>query len=444
MSARTLLALFLAVLGGPSAPAAAPPNIVLIISDDQAWTDYSFMGHPHIRTPHLDRLASQSLVFRRGYVPSSLCCPSLASMLTGKYPHQHKVTSNDPPLPRDSGLTPGQDSKDPVFLRQRAEMQGFIEQTPTLTGLLTNNGYVTFQAGKWWQGHFSRGGFTHGMTLGDATRGGRHGDEGLKIGRQTMQPIFDFIDTAARDKKPFFVWYAPMLPHTPHDPPERFLSKYRDKTNSLHVAKYWAMVEWFDETCGQLLEHLDKKGLTRETIVVFLADNGWIQSASTNRYAPRSKQSQYDGGLRTPILLRWPGQVDAREAPQLATSLDLMPTLLAAVGLKAPADLPGINLLDYNTLVRRRALFGECFTHNAVDLHAPASSLRWRWMIEGDWKLILPAAWNEPDARPELFNLASDPFEETNLASRYTLRLEQMTKRLDAWWSPRWGKAATP
>src|SRR3954451_22988411 len=83
-----------------TAPAlAAPPNVVLIISDDQGWGDYSFMGHPHIQTPHIDRLASQSLTFRRGYVPSSLCSPSLASILTGLYPHQHYVTSNDPPLP---------------------------------------------------------------------------------------------------------------------------------------------------------------------------------------------------------------------------------------------------------------------------------------------------------------------------------------------------------
>ena len=76
---------------------AAPPNVVLIVSDDQAWTDYRFMGHPHILTPRLDQLARESLVFRRGYGTSSLCCPSLASLITGKYPHQHKITSNDPP-----------------------------------------------------------------------------------------------------------------------------------------------------------------------------------------------------------------------------------------------------------------------------------------------------------------------------------------------------------
>src|SRR5436309_11049987 len=85
---------------GENRSAESPPNIVLIISDDQAWTDFSFMGHPHIQTPNLDRLARESLTFTRGYVPSSLCCPSLASIISGLYPHQHKITSNDPTAPK--------------------------------------------------------------------------------------------------------------------------------------------------------------------------------------------------------------------------------------------------------------------------------------------------------------------------------------------------------
>src|SRR4051794_34274924 len=97
---------------------AAPPNVVMIIGDDQCWTDYGFMAHPHVQTPHLDKLARESLVFKRGYVPSSLCRASLATMITGLYPHQHKMTSNDPPIPK--GLTNAQAQKDPAFLKQRA------------------------------------------------------------------------------------------------------------------------------------------------------------------------------------------------------------------------------------------------------------------------------------------------------------------------------------
>ena len=143
-----------------------PPNIVLIISDDHGWTDYGFMGHPHIRTPNLDRLASQSLTFKRGYVPSSLCCPSLASIITGQYPHQHKVTSNDPPLP--TGRRRGDRSGRSPTGRER--MNRFMDAAPTLPRLLGERGYLSFQTGKWWQGDFRRGGFTHGMTKGAAAR----------------------------------------------------------------------------------------------------------------------------------------------------------------------------------------------------------------------------------------------------------------------------------
>lgn len=414
-----------------AAPQSAPPNVVLIISDDQAWGDYSFMGHPHIRTPNLDRLAAQSLCFTRGYTPSSLCCPSLASIITGRYPHQHGVTSNDPPIP--AGMTNAQFQRSPAFQEGREVMNRYMDQVPTLPRLLAQKGYESFQTGKWWQGEYRRGGFTHGMT-----HGGRHGDDGLKIGRETMQPIYDFIQGARKENHPFFVWYAPMLPHQPHNPPDRFLEKYRDKAPTLPVAKYWAMCEWFDETCGQLLGYLDQNGLTDNTVVVFLADNGWIQEPNADRFAPRSKQSQYEGGLRTPLLVRWPGKVQPRRVEQPVLSLDIVPTVCAATGVKAPQGLPGVNLLDEKARGARKAIFGECFTHNAVDLHEPASSLRWRWAIEGDWKLIVPAPQNEPDGKIELYDLARDPAEATNLASSEPDRVQRMTKLLDAWWN---GKA---
>ena len=407
--------------------AAPPPNILLIVSDDHHWGDYSFMGHAQVRTPHLDRLAAQSLTFPRGYVPSSLCCPSLASIITGLYPHQHKVTSNDPPRPAD--IKPAAFAKSAAFLEGREVMNKHIDAAPTLPRLLTTRGYLSLQTGKWWQGDFRRGGFTHGMT-----RGARHGDEGLDIGRKTLEPIYDFIGTAKKANKPFFVWYAPMMPHDPHTPPERILAKYRDKTPSLHVAKYWAMVEWFDETCGALLAHLDKEGLAENTIVAYVTDNGWITNPDTGRYAPRSKQSPYDGGLRTPIMLHWPGKIAPQKSSSLASSLDLAPTLLASAGLKPTKEMPGVNLLDEKAVAARKTIFGECFTHNAVDLHAPAANLRWRWVIEGDWKLIVPAKQNEPDAAIELFNLATDPGEMKNLAATESVRVTKLRAQLNAWW----------
>jgi arylsulfatase A-like enzyme len=147
------------------------------------------------------------------------------------------------------------------------------------------------------------------------------------------------------------------MPHSPHTPPARLLDKYRDKAPSLEVAKYWAMIEWFDETCGQLLDHLDGKGLARDTMVLYLADNGWIQDPAADRYAPRSKQSPYDGGLRTPIIVRWPGKVRPRASDQPVLSLDLAPTILAAAGVSAPAEMPGVNLLDEPAVELRNAIF---------------------------------------------------------------------------------------
>lgn len=413
--------------------AAKPPNILLIISDDQAWTDYGFMGHPQIRTPNLDRLAARSLAFPRGYVPSSLCCPSLASIITGQYPHRHRVTSNDPPLP--AGKTGAQANADPGYQARRREMIGFIDQVPTLPRLLAARGYLSFQTGKWWQGDFRHGGFTHGMTHGDPSRSGRHGDEGLKIGRETLQPAYDFMAEAKKADKPFFLWYAPMLPHQPHNPPERLLNKYLDQAPSPLVARYWAMCEWFDETCGQLLDHLEQQGLANDTVVVYVADNGWIQDPDRNQYAPRSKQSQYEGGLRTPLLVSWPGKIRPKQVEQPVLSLDIAPTLLRLAGLKPPAELPGLDLRDEKAVRARKAIYGECFTHNAVDIRNPASSLRWRWMLQDGWKLIVPAPQNEPAGKVELFQVSRDPNEETDLAAKEEGRVREMRRKLDAWWA---------
>jgi arylsulfatase A-like enzyme len=415
------------------APVYAAPNVVLIISDDHGWTDYGFMGHPQVQTPNLDRLAARSLVFPRGYVPASLCCPSLASIITGRYPHQHRIVNNDPPHPAE--LKGAQWRKSPAFLQGRVKMTSFMKEAVTIPGLLAPLDYRSFQTGKWWQGHFSTGRFTHGMSLGDESKGGRHGDDGLKIGRATMQPVFDFVSASGKEQKPFFLWYAPMLPHDPHNSPERFQAKYRDKAPNEATARYWANVEWLDETCGQLLNFLDEKKITENTIVLYVSDNGWIPGAGVNKFDPRSKQSPYDGGLRSPIMVSWPGKVTPARSDALASSLDLAPTILAAVGAEVPRDLPGLNLLDAAAVKARNALFGECFTHDAVDLDRPASGLRWRWMIDGHWKLIVPTAQNEPNGKVELFDLAADPGEKQNVAAEQPERVAKLREALDAWWN---------
>lgn len=394
-----------------------PPNVVLIISDDQAWGDFGFMGHPAIQTPHLDRLAARSAVFERGYVPSSLCRPSLATMITGLYPHEHKITGNDPP----KGVA-------------RDRMLKHIENVTTLPKLLGELGYRSLQTGKWWEGNCRCGGFTEGMTHGERKRGGRHGDEGLKIGRKTMQPIYDFV-TACGDE-PFFLWYAPFLPHTPHNPPDRLFERYRSPDRSDHVARYYAMCEWFDETCGQLLDHLDKQGLRDNTIVLFAVDNGWIQRPKNRGFAPRSKRSPYEGGVRTPILVSYPGHVAAGKRKALASTVDLAPTVLKACGLDVPAAMTGKDLLAVaaGDAPAREVVYGEIFAHDLADVDDPSRSLLHRWLIRDQWKLIVST---KKDALPQLFDVLADPAEQQDLAKQHPERVQKLRAELDRWWPGR-------
>lgn len=405
----------------------ASPNVIIILGDDQAYTDYGFMGHPEIKTPHLDRLAGQSACFTHGYVPSSLCRPSLACLLTGLYTHQHKISGNDPPKGVD-----------------RSEMLRHVRRLPMLPKWLGEKGYVSFQSGKWWEGTPAEGGFTEGMTHGDPKRSGRHGDAGLTIGRQGMQPIFDFLDRARDGKvasgegpgpvrKPFFLWYAPMLPHTPHNPPERLLAKYQRDDKPLPIAKYHAMCEWFDETIGELLGYLDKHDLSKNTIVVFVCDNGWIQQPNGNQYAPKSKRSPYDGGLRTPILVRWPGHIRPRRMETLVSSIDIAPTILGAVGIQPKDPLPGIDLIKVASnegKTDRKILFGGIFDHDVADIDKPEASLQFRWCREGNWKLILP----QDGKNPELYDVGADPTETRNLSRENADVVGKLTQQIEKWW----------
>ncbi len=412
-----------------AADAPNPPNVVLIISDDQAWGDYGFMGHPVVRTPNIDRLAARSALYTRCCNTSPLCCPSLASMITGLHPWQNGITSNDPPAVegKASTFSPAW-SEERLALRR--EMEALYRQVPTLPRMLAEKGYLSFQAGKWWGGDYQNGGFTHGMTHGDFERGGRHGDEGLKIGRETMAPVHDFLDGVG--EKPFFLWFAPMMPHSPHNPPDRLLDYYREKTDSIHVARYWAMCEWWDEVCGDLLQKLDDMGATENTLIVYLADNGWFQDESGPRFAPKSKTSPYEGGLRTPLLLSGPG-IEARRDDTPISTVDIVATVRAAAGLEPGDDLPGLDLRDPRGIAERDTVFASVYTHNAVDIHKPAENLRFLCAISGQWKLILPTAL-EPEAVVELYDVVADPYEEINLAEARPDRVNALREKIRAWW----------
>lgn len=430
---RSLLFLFCTLTLGaaePTAPAKAP-NIVMIISDDHAWFDYGFMGSTAVNTPNLDKLAAESRVFPRGYDTNSLCGPSLASILTGRHVHRHGITGNDPLVP--ASVTPAARQASPAFLAGRAQMIKLFQQSPHLPRLLAEQGYVSLQTGKWWMGDYTTGGFTEGMT-----KGGRHGDVGLDIGRKTLAPLTEFITRAKKDGKPFFAWYAPMMPHDPHNPPERLLAKYRDKAPTEWAARYWAMIEWFDETVGAVRAHLEKEGLTNDTIIVYISDNGWIPDPKKPKVDfDRSKMSPFDGGIRSPLLVSWPGHIKPVSLDYPVSAVDIMPTLLKLAGAKVPADGDGIDLLDDEALRSRPFIAGQNSTHDIVQIGNPASSLRYRWMVAGDWKLIVSSGLNGATEPPRLFNLKQDAEELHDLAAAQPARLAELQKLLDGWWSGR-------
>jgi len=414
---------------------AEKPNVVLILSDDQSWTDYGFMGHEHIKTPHIDKLASESVLFRRAYVPVALCRPSLMTMATGQYPSVHKVVGNDPYTrsPED-----------------RAKMISNIDRFDHLGKLLTNEGYVSHQSGKWWEGNFKRGGFTEGMTRGFPQKGGRHGDDGLKIGREGMKPISDFVKK--NKDKPFFLWYAPFLPHTPHNPPDRIHKKYQNLGLPKTVARYYAMCEWFDETCGQLVDILEENKVRDNTLIVYVCDNGWIQDPKSGKFDLRSKQSPNEGGTRTPIFFNWPAKLKAQDRKELCSSIDLLPTIMGAVKGKIPEGLPGLNLLpnmESQKPIPRDMIFGESYAHDVLDLDDIEKTLLYRWVIKGKYKLLLTydgivskykSVHTREEKRPQLFDLLADPHEKKNLAKDNPEKVAELVKELNDWYKPKTAK----
>ena len=230
-------------------------------------------------------------------------------------------------------------------------------------------GYTSFQTGKWWEGHHTNGGFTQGDTA-NSTAGGtapaqwsgsrpsyataRHGDWGLMTGRvdyvndiqnpahpipyaNTVQTVTDFIDTQVAADQPFFVWYAPFLPHTPHDPPAGLLAQYGALGLSSADANYYANIERFDGGVGAILDHLDTKDIADNTIIIMICDNGRQLDLTTV-----GKLTPYESGVRSPIIVRWPDRIKPGGAiePQIVRTpvsmVDMVPTVHHALGLPVP------------------------------------------------------------------------------------------------------------
>ncbi len=417
-----LLTLIFTCSVGLSEDKADRPNIILIISDDQSFNHYGFMGHEVIKTPNLDRIAAESLVYTRGYV-MPVCSPSLASLLTGKLPRNHGITGND--LAAGAG---DRSTRQPL-------LNQLLDHSVMLPKTLSEHGYLTLQTGKLWNATYKDVGFTQGMT----DKEGRHGGDGLKIGRGGMKPIYDFIETSGKENKPFFIWYAPLMPHDPHTPPKEILDKYTGKGLTPAAEKYYAMIEWFDNTCGELDDYLTKNDLKKNTVILYLADNGW--NAEKGYRGGRAKMTPYEGGIRTPMFVRWPEKVKPlRDDKTLAHIIDFAPTILKIAGIETPKDITGLNLIDRDAMTARKSIFVESYDHDIADLKQPAKSLYARVVINGWSKLIIPTSlkpskpFHTIPTEIELYDLKADPYEKNNLAAERPDEVKRLMAIQDAEW----------
>jgi len=412
-------------------PNSSFPNIIFIIADDIGWNDYHFNGHPVLQTPHIDELARTGVVFNNAYATNSICRPSLASIITGLYPSQHGITANARAINARRGAY---DFGLPPYAKR---MNGL----DTLPRQLSKLGYRSYQAGKWWEEGFANGGFDEGDKKPEGLF--RHVTRMNVIGRETLQPVFDFIDKNSIDQnkqQPFFIWYAPQMPHTPHNPPEKFLAPYRGKASNEKIAKYWGMVTWFDDTIGQITAHLEARGLRDNTLIVYMADNGVsLEDIVENAGSADGKDSPHEMGIRTPVIFNWPSHWQAAQRDALVSNIDVFPTLMdllqpsTAQASTTLQNLSGHSLLPSivaGKQPQRTEVVGEGYLGQGKEVFDNPRKFRWIRLqqLPAQWKLI---AYD--DHHLELFNLTDDPDEKNNLSGESaTAAVEtELLKRLN-------------
>jgi arylsulfatase A-like enzyme len=419
--------------GLPLLPAlgAARPNLFVILTDDHGVGDVSAYRKADVQTPHLDRLASQGMRFNRMRANATVCSPSRAALLTGKYPDRVGV---------------------PGVIRTRPEDSWgwFDPRAATLPDLLRRFGYHTALVGKWHLGLKSpntpneRGfEFFHGF-LGDMLDSyTTHEREGHNYLRRNAQPItpkghatdlftdwaVDYLEERASCRRqPFFLMLAYTAPHFPIEPPEAWLARVQKRDSSLSVARARnvALVEHLDHGIGRVLDRLDALGLGGNTVVVFTSDNGGsLPHGQSNAPWRDGKQSHYDGGLRVPFLVRWTGVVTPYSQSDYAgLTFDIFPTFLELAGVQLPSGLDAVSLVPI--------LQGKSMPAGRRDLYFARreggryGGNSYEALIRGRWKLLR----NDPYSPFELYDLDSDPIETKNVAGQYPDRIQELSEAL--------------
>jgi arylsulfatase A-like enzyme len=410
--------------------AARRPNIIVILIDDYGARDLGCYGSAYYETPHIDRLAGQGVRFTNGYAACPVCSPTRASIMTGKYPARLHLTDWIP------GRRQWPASK---LLRLEFEQQLPLAET-TLAEALRPAGYASASIGKW---HLGDTGFLpteQGFSLNVAgTRGGAPrsyfepfnipGTEDALAGEYLSDYLTrraeEFIET--HRGKPFFLYLPHFSVHLPLGGPKDLIPKYQAKANPQGHAEYGAMVEAMDRSVGRLMKKLDDLKLANDTLVFFLADNGGLRYEGSRKdlitsNAPlrAGKGHLYEGGIRVPFIMRWPGRIPPGKVDATPViSNDIYATALAAAGVNGSAG-DGIDLLGR---ARRDALYWH-YPHYSNQGGVPGGAVR-----SGDWKLI---EFYE-DSRLELYNLAADPGERINLVKRQPRRARRLRGMLEAW-----------
>ncbi len=446
-------------------PAAAPaaqrkPNVLFILIDDMGWRDCGCNGSDFYETPHIDRLASEGTRFTAAYAAAAVCSPTRAALMSGKYPARLKITDWIPGNPKKGKL-------DRLDFEQQLPLSEF-----TLAEAFKANGYQTGFIGKWHLGdepYFpDKQGFD--SNLAGHHRGGPHkgyfspwdlgnlpnGPEGQylpdRLGDAAVQFIRDNRD------RPFFLLLSHYTVHSPVQAKQETIEKYRRKAEALpegekpefvaegpdalnreiqnHPA-FAAMIEHMDDNVGKVLAALKELGLEKDTVVVFTSDNGGQsilpgprgRAWGSNRPLRAGKGWLYEGGIRIPLIIRWPGVL---KGGSLFTSpvitMDLYPTLLSMTGAPSRPEQhqDGLDLTDAlrgKTTLKRDTLYWH-YPHYHGSAHRPSGAIRW-----GDYKLI---EFFE-DMRVELYHLGHDPGETNNLAGQAPEITDRLRQMLHQW-----------
>mgnify|MGYP003114827874 CR=1 FL=1 len=393
------------------------PNLILILADDLGHGDLSCHGSTEVSTPHLDRLASEGVMMTHMRANCTVCSPTRAAILTGKY--------------ADRAGVPG------VIRTSPDQSWGYLDPNlPTLANSLSDAGYHTAIVGKWHLGLEAPNtpldrGFDHfhgflGDMMDDYYTHRRGGLNLMRHDRQTIDPpghatelftqwSMEYLSSRSEHhEQPFFLYLPYNAPHFPIQPPALWEAKIRQQFPGLTDAriKNVAFVEHLDDQIGRLLQHVDKLGLRENTVIAFTSDNGGsLPHAQNNDPWRGGKQSHYDGGLRVPCFFRYPPEIEAgtkHDSPVL--TFDIAATFMAYAGLEIPEDFDAIDMrhaiAGENVAAEREMYFvrregGPAYGGKAY--HA---------IIKGKWKLLQ----NDPYSPLELYDLENDPGEKTNLA----------------------------